>query len=150
MNSDTAVDHLWPLFKPRMRRLTFECVGMGLVGGLEQFVIICSPSLFSIRISNRAHLLSQSLGFSLRVRHSHQVSEGQVIHTMTGCAHLLVHLVTTANAATGRIHNYKHTCMYIALWNMMDFFCFSCNFQFKETWCVFCANDCIKDLLKSD
>lgn len=56
----------------------------------------------------RAHLLSQSFSLSLRVRHPHQVSEGQVIHAMAGRAHLLVHLVPAANAAEEENKKMKH------------------------------------------
>lgn len=47
----------------------------------------------------RTHLLSEGFGFSLRVRNSDQVPEGDVVHTVTGGAHLLIHLVAAADAA---------------------------------------------------
>lgn len=48
------------------------------------------------------YLFSNSFHLSFCVRDVHQVSEGQVLHTVAGCAHLLVHLVTTANTAGER------------------------------------------------
>ena len=50
------------------------------------------------RPSPWTHLLSKGLCLGLRVRHAHQVPEADLLHGVTGGAHVLVHLVPSANA----------------------------------------------------
>ncbi|MEE6522448.1 hypothetical protein FKM82_021005 [Ascaphus truei] len=45
------------------------------------------------------YLFCQGLGLRLCVGDSNQVSEGQVLHAVTGGTHLFVHLVPAADAA---------------------------------------------------
>lgn len=63
------------------------------------FFFQSSEALFWVPCHFASHLLSNGLDLSLGVRHSHQVSEGQVLHTVAGWTHLLVHLVAATNTA---------------------------------------------------
>ena len=61
----------------------------------------CGPPLRTAAACRRVSHTHTHLGLLLVVADAHEVAEGNALHAVAGSAHLLVHLVTTADAAGG-------------------------------------------------